>query len=156
MREDLFSHNAMGTEQRAGGAAAPDPPPAGAVGDGAPARWQPSPWVLERRGRNRFQVQPCPVFEDRAPIERALAYARLAEELGFDAVSFGDHPMLLDCWVWLAAAAATTRRIRLGPGVACAPCWPPTATVRVVPSGATERPGAKRPSLHLTQGGPWW
>jgi Luciferase-like monooxygenase len=45
------------------------------------------------------------------------AAARLAEELGLDAVSFGDHPTLLDCWVWLAAAAAATHRIHLGPGV---------------------------------------
>jgi alkanesulfonate monooxygenase SsuD/methylene tetrahydromethanopterin reductase-like flavin-dependent oxidoreductase (luciferase family) len=82
--------------------------------------WQPSPWVVEHRGRISFQVQPCPTLEEPSPIERALATVEVAEELGFDAVSFGDHPMMLDCWVWLAAAAARTRRIRLGTGVACA------------------------------------
>ena len=74
---------------------------------------------------------PSRLSTTRAPIERALAAARLAEELGFDAVSFGDHPILLDCWVWLAAVAATTRRIRLGPGVACAAYRPPLATARL-------------------------
>jgi alkanesulfonate monooxygenase SsuD/methylene tetrahydromethanopterin reductase-like flavin-dependent oxidoreductase (luciferase family) len=94
-------------------------------------RWQPSPWVVERRNRISFQLQPSPALDDPASITPALGAARLAEELGFDAVSFGDHPMLLDCGVWLAAAAATTRRIRLGVGVACAAYRAPLATVRL-------------------------
>ena len=93
--------------------------------------WQPSPWVVEHRGRISFQVQPCPTLVEPAPIERALATVEFAEELGFDAVSFGDHPMMLDCWVWLAAAAIRTRRIRLGTGVACAAYRAPRATARL-------------------------
>jgi alkanesulfonate monooxygenase SsuD/methylene tetrahydromethanopterin reductase-like flavin-dependent oxidoreductase (luciferase family) len=121
----------MDADERPSGATTLAPHAAGAADDSARARWQPSPWVLERRGRISFQVQPCPTPDEPAPIERALAAARLAEELGFDAVSFGDHPILLDCWVWLAAVAATTHRIRLGPGVACAAYRPPRATARL-------------------------
>jgi alkanesulfonate monooxygenase SsuD/methylene tetrahydromethanopterin reductase-like flavin-dependent oxidoreductase (luciferase family) len=87
--------------------------------------------VVERRGRINFQIQPCPTLDERAPIERALATVELAEELGFDAVGFGDHPMMVDCWVWLAAAATTTRRIRVGTGVACAPYRVPRVTARL-------------------------
>jgi alkanesulfonate monooxygenase SsuD/methylene tetrahydromethanopterin reductase-like flavin-dependent oxidoreductase (luciferase family) len=104
--------------------------PHGPAGAG-PARREPAPWVLERRGRVSFQVQPFPPPGDPAPVDTGLAAARLAEDLGFDAVSFGDHPVLLDCWTWLAAVAATTRRIRLGPGVACAAYRPPAATARL-------------------------
>jgi alkanesulfonate monooxygenase SsuD/methylene tetrahydromethanopterin reductase-like flavin-dependent oxidoreductase (luciferase family) len=93
--------------------------------------WQPSPWVIERRGRINFQVQPCPTLDEPAPIERALATVEVAEELGFDAMSFGDHPVMLDCWVWLAAAATRTRRIRVGTGVACAAYRAPRATARL-------------------------
>jgi alkanesulfonate monooxygenase SsuD/methylene tetrahydromethanopterin reductase-like flavin-dependent oxidoreductase (luciferase family) len=103
-------------------------------------RWQPSPWVVERRDRISFQLQPLPslsqllpsvIYDDPEPIKRAIAAAQLAEELGFDAVSFGDHPLVFDCWIWLAAVATVTRRIRLGPGVACAPYRPPVATARL-------------------------
>jgi alkanesulfonate monooxygenase SsuD/methylene tetrahydromethanopterin reductase-like flavin-dependent oxidoreductase (luciferase family) len=87
--------------------------------------------VLERRDRISFQLQPSLVLGDPAPMARVLAAARLAEELGFDAVSFGDHPVLSDCWSRLAAIATTTRRIRLGPGVACAAYRPPVATARL-------------------------
>jgi alkanesulfonate monooxygenase SsuD/methylene tetrahydromethanopterin reductase-like flavin-dependent oxidoreductase (luciferase family) len=87
--------------------------------------------MVERRGRISFQVQTCPTLDERAPIERALATVELAEELGFDAVSFGDHPIMLDCWVWLAAAATRTRRVRIGPGVACAAYRAPRATARL-------------------------
>ena len=37
-----------------------DPHAAGAADDSPRARWQPSPWVLERRGRISFQVQTFP------------------------------------------------------------------------------------------------
>jgi alkanesulfonate monooxygenase SsuD/methylene tetrahydromethanopterin reductase-like flavin-dependent oxidoreductase (luciferase family) len=94
-------------------------------------QWQPSAWVIERRGRISFQVQPTPTLEEPAPIERALATVKLAEELGFDAVSFGDHPAMLDCWVWLAAASTRTRHVRIGPGVACAAYRVPRATARL-------------------------
>ncbi len=122
----------MDVEERRSGATTADPHASEPTDDDtAQGRWQPSPWVLERRGRISFQFQPFPTFDESAPIEQAVAAARLAEELGLDAVSFGDHPILLDCWVWLAAAAAATHRIHLGPGVACAAYRPPRATARL-------------------------
>ena len=145
----------MDADERPSGATTLDPHAGGAVDESARARWQPLPWVLERRGRISFQVQPFPTPDEPAPIERALAAARLAEELGFDAVSFGDHPLLLDCWVWLAAAAATTHRIRLGPGVACAAYRPARATARLATdpttsaaavSSSASAPAGSRPS----------
>ena len=69
---------------------------------------------------------------------------RLAEELGFDAVSFGDHPLLLDCWVWLAAAATTTHRIRVGPGFR----WLPGSTI-CRPDGCESAHGLSSGLIHL-------
>lgn len=45
---------------------------------------------------------------------------RLAEELGFDALYFGEspHDLNLECWTTLAALARSTDRIRLGPVIA--------------------------------------
>jgi alkanesulfonate monooxygenase SsuD/methylene tetrahydromethanopterin reductase-like flavin-dependent oxidoreductase (luciferase family) len=58
-----------------------------------------------------------------------LAMARAAEEVGFDSVWVGDHLLYRadgrevrgpwDAWSVLAAIAATTGRVRLGPLVAC-------------------------------------
>jgi alkanesulfonate monooxygenase SsuD/methylene tetrahydromethanopterin reductase-like flavin-dependent oxidoreductase (luciferase family) len=58
-----------------------------------------------------------------------LAMARAAEEVGFDSVWVGDHLLYRgdgretrgpwDAWSVLAALAATTARVRLGPLVAC-------------------------------------
>jgi probable F420-dependent oxidoreductase len=61
-----------------------------------------------------------------------LAMARAAEECGFDSIWLGDH-LLYDApergpweaWTLLAALAAATRRVRLGPLVACAGFHPP-------------------------------
>jgi alkanesulfonate monooxygenase SsuD/methylene tetrahydromethanopterin reductase-like flavin-dependent oxidoreductase (luciferase family) len=120
----------MNADERPSGASNPEPEATRQVDDSEPC-WQPSPWVLERRGRISFQIQPCPTLDEPAPIERALATVEVAEELGFDAVAFGDHPIMLDCWVWLAAAATRTRRIRIGTGVACSAYRVPRATARL-------------------------
>jgi alkanesulfonate monooxygenase SsuD/methylene tetrahydromethanopterin reductase-like flavin-dependent oxidoreductase (luciferase family) len=55
------------------------------------------------------------------PTRHLLQAGQLADELGFDALFLPDHPTFMpDCWLHLAALAATTKRIRLGTGVACA------------------------------------
>jgi alkanesulfonate monooxygenase SsuD/methylene tetrahydromethanopterin reductase-like flavin-dependent oxidoreductase (luciferase family) len=63
--------------------------------------------------------------------ETCLQLARTAEDLGFDSFWQGDHPgVSADCWVTLGALATHTRRIRLGPLVACAYYRPPALLAR--------------------------
>ncbi len=64
-----------------------------------------------------------------------LAMARAAEEVGFESIWLGDHLLYrgdgreergpLEVWTLLAALAAETSRVRLGPLVACASFHPP-------------------------------
>jgi alkanesulfonate monooxygenase SsuD/methylene tetrahydromethanopterin reductase-like flavin-dependent oxidoreductase (luciferase family) len=78
-------------------------------------------------GRPRVGIQ-LPEAERRVPIEEYLAMARAAEEAGFDSIWVGDHLLYrdegpergpLEAFTLLAAVAAATSRIRLGPLVAC-------------------------------------
>ena len=78
-------------------------------------------------GRPRVGIQ-LPEAERRVPIEEYLAMARAAEEAGFDSIWVGDHLLYrddgpergpLEAFTLLAAVAAATTRIRLGPLVAC-------------------------------------
>jgi len=76
--------------------------------------------------------------EVRWPELRALALA--AEETGFDSVWVGDHLLYRgdgrpergpwDCWSVLAALAAVTSRVELGPLVACTAFRPPAMLAR--------------------------
>src|SRR5437773_1940376 len=67
--------------------------------------------------------------------------ARAAEETGFDSIWLGDHLLYRgdgrpergpwDVWTQLAALAATTERVRLGPLVACTAFHPPGLLARM-------------------------
>jgi probable F420-dependent oxidoreductase len=69
------------------------------------------------------------------------AMARAAEESGFDSIWLGDHLLYRDdgrpergpwdAWTLLAALAAATERVRLGPLVACAGFHPPGLLARM-------------------------
>jgi probable F420-dependent oxidoreductase len=69
------------------------------------------------------------------------AIARAAEETGFDSIWVGDHLLYRDdgrpergpwdAWTSLAALAAITERVRLGPLVACAGFHPPGVLARM-------------------------
>jgi hypothetical protein len=49
-----------------------------------------------------------------------LRFAQAADELGLDSLWVSDHPTVtMDCWTTLAAFAAVTKRVRLGPLVSC-------------------------------------
>ena len=73
-----------------------------------------------------------------------LALAREAEAAGFDSIWLGDHLLYRDdgraergpwdCWTQLAALAAATERVRLGPLVACAGFHPPGLIARMAAS----------------------
>ena len=70
-----------------------------------------------------------------------LAMARAAEEVGFDSIWLGDHLLYRgdggpergpwDAWTLLAALAASTERVRLGPLVACTAFHPPGLIARM-------------------------
>src|SRR4051812_40399391 len=82
-------------------------------------RWVAHPWVAEGAGRVRFGVGAFPLAPtvDGAAM---LAFARRAEQLGFDSLWAPDHPTVAaDPWSVLAAFAAATERVRLGPLVSC-------------------------------------
>jgi probable F420-dependent oxidoreductase len=71
-----------------------------------------------------------------------LAMARAAEEVGFDSIWLGDHLLYRDddhgrergpwdAWTLLAALAAVTERVQLGPLVACTAFHPPGLIARM-------------------------
>ncbi len=70
-----------------------------------------------------------------------LAMARDAEEVGFDSIWLGDHLLYRDddgrergpwdAWTLLAALAASTERVQLGPLVACTAFHPPGLIARM-------------------------
>ena len=70
-----------------------------------------------------------------------VAIARAAEEVGFDSIWVGDHLLYRDngrpergpweAWTLLAGLAAVTRRVKLGPLVACAGFHPPAILAKM-------------------------
>jgi probable F420-dependent oxidoreductase len=73
-----------------------------------------------------------------------VSMARAAEAIGFDSIWVGDHLLYRgdgrpergpwDAWTTLAALAASTERVRLGPLVACAAFHPPGIIARMAAS----------------------
>jgi probable F420-dependent oxidoreductase len=84
--------------------------------------------------RPRIGIQ-LPEVEREVRWEEHLAIARAAEEGGFDSIWVGDHLLYRgdgrpergpwEAWTLLAALAAATERVRLGPLVACLGFHPP-------------------------------
>ena len=91
-------------------------------------------------GPLRVGVQ-LPEVERRVDWPELRAMAVAAEESGFDSVWLGDHLLYRDdgrpergpwdVWTTLAALAASTERVRLGPLVACAAFHPPGLIARM-------------------------
>lgn len=69
--------------------------------------------------------------------EQVVALAQLSEDLGFDLVTFQDHPYqpaFLDTWTLLSFVAARTQRVHLAPNVLNLPLRNPAVTARSVAS----------------------
>jgi 5,10-methylenetetrahydromethanopterin reductase len=66
------------------------------------------------------------------PVDEAIAIIRRAEDLGFTACYLTDFPYRKDPWIFLAAAAVHTSRIRLGPSVARVLFRDPVLTAQAV------------------------
>jgi alkanesulfonate monooxygenase SsuD/methylene tetrahydromethanopterin reductase-like flavin-dependent oxidoreductase (luciferase family) len=86
------------------------------------------------------------------------AMARAAEDAGLDSVWLGDHLLYRgpdrgpwDCWTVLAALAAITSRVELGPLVACTAFRPPGLLARAA-AGVDEVSGGR---LRVALGAGW-
>lgn len=74
------------------------------------------PWVAAGEGGIRFGI----AYGPRSDWPEVRAFVQLVESLGFDSYWTMDHPASgFDAWSSLAALAAVTSRVRLGPLVSC-------------------------------------
>ena len=104
-----------------------------------------------RAARPRIGLQ-LPEVERRVGWPELLAIARAAEAAGFDSLWVGDHLLYRndglpergpwDAWTLLAALAAATERVRLGPLVACAGFHRPGILARMA-AGIAEVSGGR-------------
>jgi alkanesulfonate monooxygenase SsuD/methylene tetrahydromethanopterin reductase-like flavin-dependent oxidoreductase (luciferase family) len=86
---------------------------------GAAGTWQEHSWVAAGRGTVRAGVGVTSVAPEAAGAAR-LRLAEAVDALGLDSLWVPDHPTVTtDCWTTLAAFAAATKRVRLGPLVSC-------------------------------------
>ena len=72
-----------------------------------------------------------------AQADAVLKLSKLADGLGFDLVTFQDHPYqarFLDTWTLLSVVAAQTSRVRVAPDVANLPLRHPAVLARSVAS----------------------
>jgi FAD/FMN-containing dehydrogenase len=72
-----------------------------------------------------------------SPPGAAPALARLSEQLGYDLVTFQDHPYqpaFHDTWTLMTWVAAETERIHIAPNVLSTPMRPPAVTARAAAS----------------------
>jgi alkanesulfonate monooxygenase SsuD/methylene tetrahydromethanopterin reductase-like flavin-dependent oxidoreductase (luciferase family) len=99
--------------------------------------------ALPPRRPLRIGIQ-LPEVERHVRWPEVLSMARAAEESGFDSVWLGDHLLYRDpgepelgpweAWTQLAALAAATERVTLGPLVACAAFHPPGLVAKMAAS----------------------
>jgi FAD/FMN-containing dehydrogenase len=91
-----------------------------------------------------------------SPPQAAVARAKLSEELGYDLVTFQDHPYqpkFLDTWTLMTWVAAQTERIHIAPNVLNVPLRPPAVTARAAAS--LDLLSGGRFDLALGAGGFW-
>ena len=77
-----------------------------------------------------------------------VALARLSEQLGYDLVTFQDHPYqprFLDTWTLMTWVAAQTERIRIAANVLNLPMRPPAVLARAAASLDLLSKGPLRP-----------
>lgn len=90
------------------------------------------------------------------PAEEPVALAQLSEQLGFDLVTFQDHPYqaaFLDTWTLLAFVAARTERVQVSANVLNLPLRPPAVAARAAAS--LDLLSGGRFALGLGAGGFW-
>src|SRR5919197_1793515 len=100
--------------------------------------------LSRRAGRDGVRVGiQLPEVERVVPWRELVAIARAAEDAGFESLWLGDHLLYRDergergphdAWTQLAALAAVTTRMRLGPLVAAAAFHPPGLIARMAAS----------------------